>query len=93
MGSEAWCRRTEATLRRMGERAPTRRTGTAADGLTAREMEVPGLVAEGLTNRAIAERRLLSEKHRHPPRANIFRKLGVHSRAAAVARGGRAPAG
>ena len=86
MGSEAWCRRIEAMLRGMGERAPTPPRGAGAGGLTAREVEVLGLVAEGLTNRAIAERLVLSENTVIRHVANIFRKLGVHSRAAAVAR-------
>ncbi len=91
MGSEAWCRRIEATLRGMGERAPTPPRGTRSGGLTAREDEVLGLVAEGLTNRAIAERLVLSENTVIRHVANIFAKLGVHSRAAAVARAADLP--
>lgn len=86
MGSEDWCRRIEATLRGMGERAPSRPRGTGGGGLTGREAEVLGLVAEGLTNRAIAERLVISENTVIRHVANIFTRLGVHSRAAAVAR-------
>jgi DNA-binding CsgD family transcriptional regulator/tetratricopeptide (TPR) repeat protein len=87
MGSEAWCRRIEGRLRAMGERAPSRRSRAAGPGgLTARETEVLGLVADGLTNRAIAEALVLSENTVIRHVANIFAKLGVNSRAAAVAR-------
>ena len=44
-----------------------------------------GLVAQGLTNRAIAERLVLSEHTVIRHVANIFAKLGVKSRAAAAA--------
>ncbi len=87
MGSEAWCRRIEERLRAMGERAPSRRTRAAGPGgLTTREAEVLGLVAEGLTNRQIAEALVLSQNTVIRHVANIFAKLGVNSRAAAVAR-------
>jgi DNA-binding CsgD family transcriptional regulator len=85
MGSEAWCRRIEERLRALGQRAPSRRSRAGPGGLTAREAEVLGLVAEGLTNRAIAERLVLSEHTVIRHVANIFAKLGVKSRAAAVA--------
>ena len=86
MGSEAWCRRIEGRLRAMGERAPSRRSRAAGPGgLTARETEVLGLVADGLTNRAIAEALVLSENTVIRHVANIFAKLEVNSRAAAVA--------
>ena len=87
MGSEAWCRRIEERLRALGQRAPSRRSRAGPGGLTAREAEVLGLVAEGLTNRAIAERLVLSENTVIRHVANIFAKLGVKSRAAAVATG------
>ncbi len=86
MGSEAWCRRIEERLRAMGERAPSRRSRAAGPGgLTARETEVLGLVADGLTNRAIADALVLSENTVIRHVANIFAKLGVNNRAAAVA--------
>jgi ATP/maltotriose-dependent transcriptional regulator MalT len=59
---------------------------TAAPGrLTAREIEVLGLVATGKTNRAIADALGLSEKTVARHIANIFTKLGLSSRAAATA--------
>jgi DNA-binding NarL/FixJ family response regulator len=54
--------------------------------LTERETEVLDLVARGLTNQAIAERLFLSDKTVRNHVSNIFAKLGVTDRAAAVAR-------
>ncbi len=56
-----------------------------ADALTPREREVMRWVAEGETNRAIAERLGLSEKTVDRHVSNIFDKFGVSSRAAATA--------
>jgi DNA-binding NarL/FixJ family response regulator len=53
--------------------------------LTRRETEVLALVARGLSNRQIAERLVVSEHTVHRHVANIFVRLGVSSRAAAVA--------
>ena len=61
----------------------------AAAGLTPREIEVLRLVAVGLNNQAIAERLFVSEHTIHRHVANIFSKLSVSSRAAAVAQGAR----
>ncbi|MBW3576873.1 MAG: response regulator transcription factor [Actinobacteria bacterium] len=54
--------------------------------LTQREREVLDLVARGLTNPAIASRLFLSEKTVRNHVSNIFTKLHVTDRAAAVAR-------
>ena len=61
-----------------GGRAP-------AAGLTSRECEVLVLVAEGLTNRQIAERLVLSEHTVHRHMTNLLRKLDLPSRTAAAA--------
>jgi LuxR family transcriptional regulator, maltose regulon positive regulatory protein len=53
--------------------------------LTPREREVLGLLAEGLTNRLIAERLVLSEHTVHRHVTSILRKLGLPSRTAAAA--------
>jgi DNA-binding NarL/FixJ family response regulator len=58
-------------------------------GLSRRELEVLGLVAEGLKNRDIAERLVLSEHTVNRHVANILRKLGVSSRAAAASLAGQ----
>jgi DNA-binding CsgD family transcriptional regulator len=57
----------------------------SADGrptgpLTTRELEVAALVAEGLTNRAIAERLFLSERTAQNHVQHILTKLGVSNR-------------
>jgi LuxR family transcriptional regulator, maltose regulon positive regulatory protein len=61
--------------------------GARADsaGLTNRELEVLRLVAGGLSNQAIGEKLFVSEHTVHRHIANIFAKLSVSSRAAAVA--------
>jgi len=57
----------------------------AAGGLTAREVEVLRLVAAGKTNRAIADKLVISEKTVARHVSNIFSKLGLSSRSAATA--------
>jgi len=59
--------------------------GANRAGITPREREVLALLAEGLTNRQIAERLVVSEHTVHRHVTNILRKLGLHSRAAAAA--------
>jgi LuxR family maltose regulon positive regulatory protein len=54
-------------------------------GLSARELEVLRLLAEGLTNSEIATRLVISEHTVHRHVTNILRKLGVSSRVAATA--------
>ncbi len=53
-------------------------------GLTARQLEVLRLVAQGLTNREIAARLVVSEHTVHRHVTNIFNRLGVRSRTAAT---------
>jgi DNA-binding NarL/FixJ family response regulator len=53
--------------------------------VTRREREVLRLLADGLTNRQIAERLLVSEHTVHRHVTNILRKLGLPSRTAAAA--------
>jgi DNA-binding CsgD family transcriptional regulator len=77
LGAEPDLARVEALTRRK----PVRPAG----GLTAREVEVLRLVAEGKTNRAIAADLYLSEKTVARHMSNIFAKLGISSRSAATA--------
>ena len=53
--------------------------------VTPRERDVLGLLAEGLTNRQIAERLVVSEHTVHRHVTNILRKLDLPSRTAAAA--------
>ena len=57
---------------------------TASHELTAREVEVLHLLAEGRSNRAIADRLVISEKTVIRHVSNIFTKLEVHNRAEAT---------
>ena len=54
-------------------------------GLTAREWEVLSAVTEGLSNREVAARLVISEKTVARHLANVFAKVGVSSRTAAAA--------
>jgi len=64
-------------------RAP--RESESTDDLTRRETEVLALVASGLSDREIAERLVLSPHTVHRHVANVRTKLGLPTRAAAVA--------
>lgn len=61
--------------------APGEGDGT---GLSPREIEVLGLIADGLSNRAIGERLFISDKTVGRHVSNLFCKLGVHNRAQAA---------
>jgi DNA-binding CsgD family transcriptional regulator len=67
-------------------RAPVAGWGRVAppDELSARELEVLLLLAEGASNRAIGERLTISDRTVGRHVANIFAKLGVHTRAEAA---------
>jgi DNA-binding NarL/FixJ family response regulator len=79
-GAAPALRHAEALLReRQGQ------DGDFPGGLTAREVEVLRLMARGKTNRTIAQELAISEKTVARHISNIFGKLNVSSRAAAVA--------
>jgi non-specific serine/threonine protein kinase len=82
----------EAVLRRLGAKLPRRER--SASVLSPREVEVADLVAEGLSNPAIARRLYLSRPTVASHVAHILAKLGFSSRAqiAAWAAQRRAPA-
>ncbi|NTU84815.1 MAG: response regulator transcription factor [Chloroflexales bacterium] len=54
------------------------------DGLTPRELEVLALITRGLSNRAIAEALVISEKTAEVHVRNILGKLGLSSRTQAA---------
>jgi DNA-binding CsgD family transcriptional regulator len=63
---------------------PDRRPSGSIGELSRRELEVLGLVAEGLTNAQVAERLFLSPRTVNAHLTSIYHKLGVSSRSAAV---------
>jgi len=69
-------------LRRRG---PARAASDSAEPLTARELEVLGMLAEGLGNKAIASRLAISSHTAKFHVAAIMGKLGARSRTEAVA--------
>jgi DNA-binding NarL/FixJ family response regulator len=71
-----------ARLRRLLERAPS---SPAFHQLTPRELEVLTLMAEGYDQRDIAAKLVISEKTTASHIQHVIEKLGVHSRAQAVA--------
>jgi ATP/maltotriose-dependent transcriptional regulator MalT len=81
LGAGRAARAAAALVTRLGGRS----TAAQRAGMTRRELEVLRLVAEGLSNRRIAERLVVSEHTVHRHLANIYARLGVSSRAAAVA--------
>lgn len=72
-----------ARVRAAVRRAPQQRNGGAA--LTERELEVLRLLADGLGQQAIAAELVISPKTVGTHIEHILEKLGVHSRAEAVA--------
>jgi DNA-binding NarL/FixJ family response regulator len=66
--------------------APPERPSPLFDELTPRELEVLRLIAQGLKNREIAERLVISEKTVGNHISNIFVKLQVNDRSQAIVR-------
>jgi DNA-binding NarL/FixJ family response regulator len=79
---ETWL--SEAVSRRIAE-GTIRSIRGEQPGLTRRELEVLILMTQGLSNEEIADRLALSEGTVKNHVSNIYIKLGVHSRAEAVA--------
>jgi DNA-binding NarL/FixJ family response regulator len=74
-----------ARVRRHLSRAPRSSNGAAGTRLTPREQEILDLLAAGLDQRAIAEQLVISPKTVATHIQRILGKLGVRSRAQAVA--------
>ena len=66
---------------RCGASWPAAAAATVPTGLTARQTEVAALVAEGLTNRQLAERLGISERSAESHLERIRLRLGFSSRA------------
>jgi DNA-binding NarL/FixJ family response regulator len=62
----------------------TTKSTDAYDGLTAREVQILQLVANGMPNKQIAHRLGISEKTVRNHVSNIYEKLGIYDRAHAV---------
>jgi len=92
IGAQLGVRRAQAVLRGLGVRLPREEHGAGV--LSPRELEVADLVAEGLSNPAIARRLYLSRPTVASHVAHILTKLGFSNRAqiAAWAAQRRAPA-
>lgn len=71
-----------ARLRALAARPPS----SSPDGLTAQELRVLAILAEGKTNKMIAQDLGLSEKTVRNHVYNLFQKLGVATRSEATAR-------
>jgi DNA-binding CsgD family transcriptional regulator len=83
----AWAEGAEMTLEAAvayaaGERRRPARAVAGWEALTPAERQVAELVAEGLTNRQIAERLVVCPRTVHSHLRRIFAKLGVTNRAA-----------
>ncbi len=85
-GADAWAGRVRAHLRDLGvhpgSRGARRRPETGWQSLTATERAVSLLVAEGLTNGAVARRLYISPHTVNTHLRHVFAKLGVTNRVA-----------
>src|SRR2546423_10366418 len=71
-----------SSIRRELSEAPTEKSAVR---LSARELEVAGMVAQGLTNREIAAKLFISERTADGHLEHIREKLGVNTRAQVTA--------
>jgi DNA-binding CsgD family transcriptional regulator/tetratricopeptide (TPR) repeat protein len=79
LGAEPWAERAAQELRAAGDAPPEMQTA-AWEHLTAQEYQIAMLAAQGLTNRQIGERLLLSHRTVGAHLYHIFPKLGISSR-------------
>ena len=86
LGARPDLARVQSLVARLGLRAGRRRATDGPPALSAREREVLAHVAAGQTSREIATELVISEHTVRRHLENIFAKLGVTSRAAAIAR-------
>ena len=77
--AEPWAERARAELRASGETARKRDPSTLSR-LTPQEVQIAGLVAEGLANKEIAAQMYLSKRTIDYHLRNVFMKLGIASR-------------
>jgi DNA-binding CsgD family transcriptional regulator len=86
VGAPPWAERAEGELRATGETA-RRRDPSTLDELTPQELQIAGLVADGMTNRQIAAQLFLSPRTIDYHLRKVFSKLGVASRTELVRMG------
>ncbi|PZG00935.1 LuxR family transcriptional regulator [Micromonospora endophytica] len=79
MGADAFAERAARELRATGEH-PRKRTAQPADALTAHELHIARLVANGATSREVGTQLFLSPRTIEAHLRNIFGKLGITSR-------------
>ena len=79
LGSALWAERARTELRASGETSRKRDPSTL-DQLTAQELQIAQLVAQGRTNRDVAAQLFLSPRTIDFHLRNVFRKLGISSR-------------
>ncbi|MDX6585430.1 MAG: hypothetical protein QOI10_4614, partial [Solirubrobacterales bacterium] len=79
LGSAPWSEQARRELRASGERS-RRRVPEARDQLTAQELQIAQLAAEGLSNREIGQRLFLSHRTISTHLYRVFPKLGITSR-------------
>ena len=88
-GADAWAGRVRAQLRtlgvRPGRRGPRHQPAGGWESLTKTERAVSLLVAEGLTNGAVARRLYISPHTVNTHLRHVFAKLGVPNRVALAA--------
>jgi DNA-binding CsgD family transcriptional regulator len=82
LGAATWADRAQRELRAAGETGPRLAEVGALTALTAQELQIARLAAEGLTNRQIGERLLLSHRTVGAHLYRLYPKLGVTTRAA-----------
>ena len=75
LGARLWAEKARSELARIGGRTPSR------DDLTRTEARVAALVGEGKTNREVAAALVVAERTVEFHLSNVYRKLGVRSRA------------
>ncbi|MDI9979420.1 protein kinase [Rhodococcus sp. IEGM 1307] len=71
----------DATAYALGEQPPDKASDSAAPALTRREQQVADLVAQGMTNREIAAKLVISQRTAQGHVEHILAKLGFTSRA------------
>ena len=79
LGTAPWNQRARQELRASGEQS-RRRTADARDELSAQELQIAHMAADGLTNREIGTRLFLSHRTVSSHLYRIFPKLGITSR-------------